>query len=119
MICKCGRGSRNRTWRDAEPYSIHILPYGVYRDRLTFTFYLCHYKQSPAYVVNDNAWIGRLRNRGLLPGRVKNIQTGCGAPPAFHSVGNGGSSPGVKRSGVEHAAGFRPAERLELHRPEY
>jgi len=55
MISKCGRGSRNTAWRGADPYSIPLLPYGVYGDRLTFTFYLCYYKQSPAYVVSDNA----------------------------------------------------------------
>jgi len=50
MICKCGRGPRNTAWRGADSYSILVLPYGVYGDRLTFIFYLCHYKESPAYV---------------------------------------------------------------------
>lgn len=118
MICRCGRGPRNTAWRGADPNSIPVLPYGVFSDRFTFTFYICHYEQSPTYVVSDSAVGWRTEESWLIPGRVKSIQTSCGAPPAFHSVGNGGSSPGVKRSG-ELAAGVHPEERLELHRPEY
>jgi hypothetical protein len=50
------------------PYSIPVLPYGMFSDRFTVTLYICHYEQSPAYVVNDNAVDWTTEESWLFPG---------------------------------------------------